>query len=177
MALINCKECRTEVSSEAVTCPKCGYKAKPIGCSGALVLIFLTLAVVSLFLPKQNTNISTNSTSISSNQHKNTDPGNSDRQSPQFWINYPNVSFPTPFPIHRHDSCRCRKSNQKQTQPCTQYHHRFRTRSYGAVGRRKFHYLCWCRASKNLRLQPVCLIWPRTSIRLIKHQSSGVRVC
>ncbi len=29
MALINCPECKTEVSSEALACPKCGVRIKP----------------------------------------------------------------------------------------------------------------------------------------------------
>lgn len=29
MSLITCKECSAEVSSEAITCPKCGVRVKP----------------------------------------------------------------------------------------------------------------------------------------------------
>jgi hypothetical protein len=48
MALIKCKECGSEVSFKAETCPKCGVKIKPksIGCGGAILIIFIILVVV-----------------------------------------------------------------------------------------------------------------------------------
>lgn len=60
MALIKCHECKAEISSEAVTCPKCGAKPKkPVfkrnfGC-GTLILIGLILAIVAAILPDSNT--------------------------------------------------------------------------------------------------------------------------
>lgn len=47
MALIACKECGTEISSKAETCPKCGVKtaSKSIGCGG-WVLIFIVGGVL-----------------------------------------------------------------------------------------------------------------------------------
>lgn len=59
MALIQCPECGTEVSSEAAACPKCGHplRAKPSGGINAkdpvhvigivLVIIILLIGVVS----------------------------------------------------------------------------------------------------------------------------------
>ena len=42
MALINCRECGSPVSTEAAACPKCGAKAaKKAGCGTALVLLVL----------------------------------------------------------------------------------------------------------------------------------------
>jgi len=51
MALIKCKECGTEVSSKAESCPKCGarVKAKSIGCGTAIVVIILALIVMAAF--------------------------------------------------------------------------------------------------------------------------------
>lgn len=74
MALIKCKECKSEVSSKAVTCPNCGVRIapKPMGCGGILVLIFLGLVVVSVFSPNQTTSTSTSSISLSSNQYQST---------------------------------------------------------------------------------------------------------
>lgn len=47
MALVKCKECGNEVSTEAKTCPKCGAPVarKPIGCGSAIVLIVLLFVV------------------------------------------------------------------------------------------------------------------------------------
>ena len=51
MALIKCKECGTEVSSKAETCPKCGARvaAKPMGCGTFIGVIFLGGIIVSVF--------------------------------------------------------------------------------------------------------------------------------
>ncbi len=47
MAMTECPECKTEVSSEAKTCPKCGFKIKkfPFG-----MVIGIPIALVSAFL-------------------------------------------------------------------------------------------------------------------------------
>ncbi len=51
MALIKCKECGTEVSSKAETCPKCGARvaAKPMGCGTLIGVIFLGGIIISVF--------------------------------------------------------------------------------------------------------------------------------
>ena len=51
MALIKCKECGTEVSSKAETCPKCGARvaAKPMGCGTFIGVIFLGGIIISVF--------------------------------------------------------------------------------------------------------------------------------
>ena len=55
MALIKCKECKSEVSSKAETCPKCGVRvaAKPMGCGskivGILLMVVATYYVLDLF--------------------------------------------------------------------------------------------------------------------------------
>jgi len=51
MALIKCKECGTEVSSKAETCPKCGARvaAKPMGCGTLIGVVFLGAIIVSAF--------------------------------------------------------------------------------------------------------------------------------
>lgn len=47
MALIQCHECGTEVSTEAKTCPKCGAKPKkPAGLVSVLVVVLLGIAFV-----------------------------------------------------------------------------------------------------------------------------------
>lgn len=52
MALIKCKECRSEVSSKAETCPKCGARvaSKPMGCGTLIGVIFLGGIILSSFL-------------------------------------------------------------------------------------------------------------------------------
>ena len=47
MAMTECPECKSEVSSEAKTCPKCGFKIKkfPLG-----MVIGIPIAVVSAIL-------------------------------------------------------------------------------------------------------------------------------
>jgi len=51
MALIKCKECGSEVSSKAETCPKCGARitAKPMGCGTLIGVLFLGVIIVSVF--------------------------------------------------------------------------------------------------------------------------------
>lgn len=51
MALIKCKECETEVSSKAETCPKCGARvaAKPMGCSTLIGIVILGAVIISAF--------------------------------------------------------------------------------------------------------------------------------
>lgn len=51
MSLIKCKECGTEVSSKAETCPKCGARVarKPIGCGTVIGIIFLLGIIISVF--------------------------------------------------------------------------------------------------------------------------------
>jgi hypothetical protein len=52
--LIKCKSCNAEVSKNAKACPQCGdpVKRKPIGCGGAIVLVFL-VAVVAVTIQNQ----------------------------------------------------------------------------------------------------------------------------
>jgi len=51
MPLIKCKECGTEVSSNAETCPKCGARVvtKPMGCGTLIGVIFLGGIIISVF--------------------------------------------------------------------------------------------------------------------------------
>lgn len=60
MALIKCKECGNEVSTEAKTCPKCGARVRPSsGClpalgyfaGGSVALVFVIYAIGSFFGP------------------------------------------------------------------------------------------------------------------------------
>ena len=48
MALINCPACGTEVSDEAVTCPKCGHPFKKTtqGMSGCTLFFLIVAAIV-----------------------------------------------------------------------------------------------------------------------------------
>lgn len=52
MTLIKCKECSSEVSSKAETCPKCGARVakKPMGCGTLIGVIILGGIIVSVFL-------------------------------------------------------------------------------------------------------------------------------
>lgn len=49
MALVKCRECKKEVSSEAKTCPHCGIespaKAPPNGCLGIILLAIIVAGV------------------------------------------------------------------------------------------------------------------------------------
>ena len=50
MALVQCKECKTEISSTAATCPKCGHKnPKANNLSGKQVFVGLLGAAVALW--------------------------------------------------------------------------------------------------------------------------------
>ena len=50
MALIKCKECKKEISSDAKQCPSCGYKKKETSWLFIAFVIFLILgAIGSLF--------------------------------------------------------------------------------------------------------------------------------
>lgn len=51
MALIKCKECGTEISSKAETCPKCGARvaAKKMGCGTLIGVIFIGGILFSVF--------------------------------------------------------------------------------------------------------------------------------
>ncbi|PKL17920.1 MAG: hypothetical protein CVV49_08480 [Spirochaetae bacterium HGW-Spirochaetae-5] len=55
MAIIQCPECRKEISSTAPTCPGCGYALKPaavkikkggIGCGGWLIVLIVLLIII-----------------------------------------------------------------------------------------------------------------------------------
>lgn len=72
MALIKCKECKTEVSSKAITCPKCGVRiaSKSMGCGGIFALLFLAVISVFIFSPNRTTITSTSSSTLSSSQSK-----------------------------------------------------------------------------------------------------------
>ena len=65
MALVKCKECGNEVSSEAETCPKCGSRVadKPMGCGaliGVVILVGIIISVFSnIFSPGTPTGVST----------------------------------------------------------------------------------------------------------------------
>lgn len=49
MALINCKECKAEISSEAEACPHCGYKNKKenMGCGSMIFISIVALVILS----------------------------------------------------------------------------------------------------------------------------------
>lgn len=51
MAMEKCKECATEVSSKAESCPHCGarLKAKPMGCGGLLAVVVLGMIILGAF--------------------------------------------------------------------------------------------------------------------------------
>ncbi|MBP7765097.1 MAG: zinc ribbon domain-containing protein [Syntrophaceae bacterium] len=72
MALIKCKECGTEVSSKAESCPKCGarVKAKSIGCGTVIIVIILALIVMAafndIFSPKSKSSNTSNPTTQAS---------------------------------------------------------------------------------------------------------------
>lgn len=48
MALVKCKECDKEVSSEASSCPHCGFKKKKTGCLGVIGYLFLGLIIIAI---------------------------------------------------------------------------------------------------------------------------------
>lgn len=67
MALIKCKECGTEVSSKAESCPKCGakVKAKGMGCGTLIALVFFIGIIALAHSPSKNTGSSSISSSSS----------------------------------------------------------------------------------------------------------------
>lgn len=68
MALIKCKECGSEVSSKAETCPKCGARVapEPMGC-GRLIGISLLVVIIVLVFSSLSSNNSSNSSSSPAN--------------------------------------------------------------------------------------------------------------
>lgn len=52
MALISCKECGSEVSSKAETCPKCGVRvlAEPIGCGMTIGVVVASVIIIPVIL-------------------------------------------------------------------------------------------------------------------------------
>ena len=48
MALVKCKECDKEVSSEASSCPHCGFKKKKTGCLRVIGYLFLGLILIAI---------------------------------------------------------------------------------------------------------------------------------
>ena len=58
MAMINCPECKTEVSSEAKICPKCGVRVKPSNAgaivAGIVLLIVAAILLGAVYKPKPN---------------------------------------------------------------------------------------------------------------------------
>ena len=48
MALIKCKECGKEMSSQADACPNCGFKKEKTGCLGMIGYLILGLFLVGL---------------------------------------------------------------------------------------------------------------------------------
>jgi hypothetical protein len=52
MALIKCKECGNDVSSKALTCPKCGIRIarKPMGCGTAIGILAIIFIAIPAFL-------------------------------------------------------------------------------------------------------------------------------
>ena len=70
MALIKCKECGTEVSSKAETCPKCGVRVTvKNGCLTFIVVIFLGFVTLAVLINTSKTH--TTSGSYSSSASKN----------------------------------------------------------------------------------------------------------
>lgn len=65
MALIKCKECGKEVSSEAETCPHCGARiaSKPMGCGSVIGILFVVGIGALIFGGNSSNNSGSNSTS------------------------------------------------------------------------------------------------------------------
>lgn len=52
MALVKCEECSKEISSQAESCPYCGYKPKKTGCLGVIgygILVVIGISLLSQF--------------------------------------------------------------------------------------------------------------------------------
>ena len=63
MALINCKECNKEISSEAEKCPHCGIELnKGLGCGTLIVIGFFGAVLASALLSGQSTTSPTGNT-------------------------------------------------------------------------------------------------------------------
>lgn len=64
MALIKCKECATEVSSKAETCPKCGarFASKQLGCNTLIGVVFLGTLIIFAISNGSNNDSSSSST-------------------------------------------------------------------------------------------------------------------
>lgn len=92
MALIKCKECGSEVSSKAETCPKCGARvaAKPMGCGSMIGLSIIGLILFSL--------ISSNSTSTSGS--RSSASSNSSSQASTVIARSIPVADPIPVPVN-----------------------------------------------------------------------------
>ena len=56
MALIKCKECGNDVSTQAQSCPKCGAvvakQKKPTGCGTLLIALFCAFVVVAIIISR-----------------------------------------------------------------------------------------------------------------------------
>ena len=68
MAMKVCKDCGTEVSKSAKTCPKCGRKLKHTGLRVILGIIIIFIALIAIASNGNNTNQETSSTNTSTNQ-------------------------------------------------------------------------------------------------------------
>lgn len=64
MAIKKCKECGTDVSTQADACPKCGarLKRRPLGCGGAILVIIILGVIVAVCSQKNNSPTSSPST-------------------------------------------------------------------------------------------------------------------
>ena len=67
MVLKKCKECGNDISTKAMSCPKCGAIFKKnigcLGCVGVAFLIFITIGIISFFLNDGAKNLTSNSSS------------------------------------------------------------------------------------------------------------------
>lgn len=68
MAMKVCKDCGTEVSKSAKTCPKCGRKLKHTGLRVILGIIIIFIALIAIASNGDNTNQETSSSNTSTNQ-------------------------------------------------------------------------------------------------------------
>lgn len=60
MALTHCPECKKEISSNAQSCPHCGYKPKGTGCFTYLLYIFgflFIIYLISQFFPSTGSTV------------------------------------------------------------------------------------------------------------------------
>ena len=68
MALINCKECKKEISEDAKTCPHCGADINTnLGCGTLIVIVFAALILFNIF-SSNSSNSSKGSASIDMRQ-------------------------------------------------------------------------------------------------------------